>query len=158
MNFKKRKLEKLFIDAQYERLKNIKANPNDIILNAAAIQDQLLIDMGLKKPLKRKNMPKKHETEDNNLNLLTLKKGEDKAEIFNRRKKFLMNLTFAERVGIKELDKKVPLSLGEWQDVEDKTLQREDHKSSCPICLDALNKRPTLLLSCSHIFHKVRGF
>jgi hypothetical protein len=150
MNFKKRNLEKLFIDAQYEKLKNVKVNRNDIILNAAAIQDQLLIDMGLKK-LKKKIPKKKSKPNTNDL----FTKNNDKDEIIDRRINFLNNLTFAERVGIKELDKKVPLSLNEWQQLENKTLQREDHKSYCPICLDLLSKRPTLLLSCSHIFHKV---
>jgi hypothetical protein len=152
-NYKKKKLEKLFIDAQYEKLKNVKINPDNLILNAAAFQDQLLIDMGIKKPKRKIFIQKK--CESNSFNILEYKK-DDKADIIHRRKNFLQNLTFAEKVGIKELEKKVPLSVNEWKDIEDKTLQRDDHKSTCPICLDSLSKRPTLLLSCSHIYHKVK--
>ena len=150
-NLNKKKLEKLFIEARLEKLKNVKVDPDNVILNAAAFQDQLLIDMGLKKRKKKINRTiVKEET----INLLNLKKN-DKNEILNRRKQFLENLTFAEKVGIKELQKKVPLSLNEWNDIENKTNEREDYKSSCPICLENLSKRPTFLLSCSHIFHKV---
>jgi hypothetical protein len=155
-NYKKRKLEKLFIDKQFDKLKNIQLNANDVVLNSAAIQDQMLIDLGIKKPKKKIiTKAKLNTTAFQHIDLLKINK-DDRADIINRQKVFLNNLTFAERVGVKEI-KQLPLSVKEWYKLEAKTLEREDHKSNCPICLDALSKRPTSLLSCSHIFHKVKN-
>ena len=41
--------EKNRIDRKLESLKHLNADPNNIILNSAAIQDQMLIEMGIKR-------------------------------------------------------------------------------------------------------------
>ena len=174
-SYQKKKLEKLLIENQLEMLKNAKADPHNIILNAAAFQQDLVKEMGLfKKNLnfknKIKNFNKYKQTEiniENNNNneedkiaaflpkIINKTINEEKDyQVFSRRKEFLNNLSLAQKIGLKEIPK-MPLSLQEWKYIEAKTVSRSDHTSSCPICLEALAKRETMILSCSHIFHKV---
>jgi len=87
------------------------------------------------------------------INELYTKKDTEK-EILNRNKKFLSKLTFAEKVGLKKIQN-FPLSLEEWKQVELKTVKREDFKGDCPICMDKLSSRESVILSCSHVFHKI---
>jgi hypothetical protein len=143
-----KKIEKRFIEARIDKLKNIKVDRNNVILNACAIQDQMLIDMGIKK---RKRKTVKIEKEEGNI---YFKKVSGEKEIITRHKAFLDNMTFAEKVGIKALNK-LPLSLNEWKNIEKTTIVREDYKSNCAICLELLAKRSSILLSCTHVFHKV---
>ena len=72
----------------------------------------------------------------------------------NRRKEFLCNLSLAQKIGLAEIPN-MPLSLQEWKMIEEKSMKRNDHTFNCPICLDTLAKRETIILSCTHIFHKV---
>lgn len=172
-SYQKKKLDRLLIENQLEMLKITKADPKNIILNAAAFQQDLIKEMGLfKKNLNFKNkikINKKKQIENNNQN----NNDEDKIAVFLpkiinktindekdsqvilRRKEFLNNLSLAQKIGLKEIPK-MPLSLQEWKNIEAKTVNRSDHTSSCPICLEALAKRETMILSCSHIFHKVK--
>ena len=87
------------------------------------------------------------------INELYAKKDTEK-EILNRNKKFLSKLTFAEKVGLKKIQN-FPLSLEQWKEVELKTIKREDFKGDCPICMEKLSSRESLILSCSHVFHKI---
>ena len=155
-------LEKKRINYQIKQLKTKKIDPNNIVLNAAAFQDQISQKFGisLKKP---KITSKKFIINSKPRSSLTNKKGiinelytkkDTEKEILNRNKKFLSKLTFAEKVGLKKI-KNFPLSLEEWKQVELKTIKREDFKGDCPICMEKLSSRESLILSCSHVFHKV---
>ena len=155
-------LEKKRINYQINQLKTKKIDPNNIVLNAAAFQDQISQKFGIniKKPkiASRKfiinSKPRSSLTNKKTLiNELYTKKDTEK-EILNRNKKFLSKLTFAEKVGLKKI-KNFPLSLEEWKQVELKTIKREDFKGDCPICMEKLSSRESLILSCSHVFHKV---
>ena len=156
-------LEKKYVNYQINSLKNKKIDPNNIVLNAAAFQDQISQKFGINIKKYQKRIPKKFSinskpkssiTNKNNIiNELYAKKDTDK-EILNRNKKFLSKLTFAEKVGIQKINN-FPLSLDEWKKVEAKTLKREDFKGDCPICMEKLSQRESVILSCSHVFHKV---
>jgi len=184
-SYQKKKLEKLLVENQLEMLKNAKADHNNIILNAAAFQQDLLKEMGIKKKnLNYKKIFKINKTPNqidnsnnsnasinnpNNNNCISEDKihiflpkiinktiNDEKDSVVNlRRKEFLNNLSLAQKIGLKEIPK-MPLSLQEWKNIEAKTISRNDHTSNCPICLEALAKRETIILSCTHIFHKVR--
>jgi hypothetical protein len=161
-NFSFSNNERRNIENKLKKLRENKINPDDVVLNAAAIQDQLLIDMGLKK---KKNVPfkkkPKAETENNQSSLPKMLTkiinknldNEKEQTIIKRQKDFYNNLTFAQKVGLKEITK-MPLSINEWKKLESQSLNRNDHTSNCPICLDSLSKRESLILSCSHVFHK----
>ena len=155
-------LEKKRINYQIKQLKTKKIDPNNIVLNAAAFQDQISQKFGisLKKP---KITSKKFIINSKPRSSLTNKKGiinelytkkDTEKEILNRNKKFLSKLTFAEKVGLKKITN-FPLSLEEWKQVELKTIKREDFKGDCPICMEKLSSRESLILSCSHVFHKI---
>ena len=155
-------LEKKRINYQINQLKTKKIDPNNIVLNAAAFQDQISQKFGInikkQKITSRKfiinSKPRSSLTNKKTItNELYTKKDTEK-EILNRNKKFLSKLTFAEKVGLKKI-KNFPLSLEEWKQVELKTLKREDFKGDCPICMEKLSSRESLILSCSHVFHKV---
>jgi hypothetical protein len=152
--------DKKKIERKLELIKNVRSDPNNVILNSAAIQDQMLIDMGIKKKkLKKLNLkPEDDRTKPMtkildkiiNKNLEKEKEG----EVLIRQKNYLNNLTLAQKIGLKQINK-LPLSLDEWRNLEIQTVKREDHKSNCPICLESLFKKETIILSCSHIFHKI---
>ena len=155
-------LEKKRINYQINQLKTKKIDPNNIVLNAAAFQDQISQKFGInikkQKITSRKfiinSKPRSSLTNKKTItNELYTKKDTEK-EILNRNKKFLSKLTFAEKVGLKKI-KNFPLSLEEWKQVELKTIKREDFKGDCPICMEKLSSRESLILSCSHVFHKV---
>jgi len=177
-SYQKKKLDKLLIENQLGMIKNAKADPNNIILNAAAFQQELIKDMGIKKKyifnnnLKLKKREKDtfnnnlerendhNKNDEDNINKFLPKiinktiNDEKDSQVILRRKEFLKNLTLAQKIGLKEVPK-MPLSLEEWKNIEAKTIKRSDHTSYCPICLEALAKRETIILSCTHIFHKV---
>ena len=177
-SYQKKKLDKLLVENQLEMLKNAKADPNNIILNAAAFQQDILKEMGYKK--KNVNFKKNYKSkikapeinqninstnncnnnDDDKIHLFLPKiinktiNDEKDSNVILRRKEFLNNLSLAQKIGLKEIPK-MPLSLQEWKNIEAKTISRNDHTSNCPICLEALAKRETMILSCTHIFHKV---
>lgn len=160
---KKYNIEKKYVQNEFEKLKNIKNDHNNIILNAAAFQQEMLKDLGIGMRYKNKYKPQKVKNETtyeykNNIQTLLpqitkLKKNND-SNLIKRQKNFLDNLSLAEKIGIKKLEK-MPLSVTQWQQIEALSLKREDYKTNCPICLDSLSKRETVLLSCTHIFHRV---
>ena len=156
-------LEKKRINYQINSLKNKKIDPNNIVLNAAAFQDQISQKFGINlnkyskvsKKFFINSKPKSciSNNKKTAINELYSKKDTDK-EILNRNKKFLSKLTFCEKVGLQKI-KNFPLSLEEWKQVEAKTFKREDFKGDCPICMDKLSNRESVILSCSHVFHKI---
>ena len=156
-------LEKKRINYQINSLKNKKIDPNNVVLNAAAFQDQISQKFGINLKKYRKITSKKYTinskpkscitNKKTPINELYSKKDTDK-EILIRNKKFLSKLTFCEKVGLQKI-KNFPLSLEEWKRVEAKTIKREDFKGDCPICMDKLSNRESVILSCSHVFHKI---
>jgi hypothetical protein len=156
-------LEKKRINYQINSLKNKKIDPNNIVLNAAAFQDQISQKFGTNLNRYRKITSKKFFINSKPKSCLSNKKTpiselyakkDTEKEILNRNKKFLSKLTFCEKVGLQKI-KNFPLSLEEWKQVEAKTIKREDFKGDCPICMDKLSNRESVILSCSHVFHKV---
>ena len=49
----------------------------------------------------------------------------------------------------------LPLSMEEWKSVESKTKERISPMQECPICIEPLGMHSQIILSCSHVFHKV---
>lgn len=155
------KYEKKLVTYQLNSLKTKKVDPNNIVLNAAAFQDQLLQKYGMSFGKKCKKVhysikakSKKEKEEKLNLIEQIKTKKETEKEILKRNKDFISKLTFAEKVGIKPI-KQFPLSVDQWRKIEKETVKREVFKGECPICLDKLASRESVILSCSHVFHKV---
>jgi hypothetical protein len=54
-------MELRIVENKIKKIKENKINPDDVVLYAAAFQDQLLLDMGIKKKkVKKKLLPKKY--------------------------------------------------------------------------------------------------
>ena len=153
LNVKKNVLEK-----RINNLKTNKVDYNDIVLVASAMQDQMLIEMGLKKKKIKKKKIFNYKIEEKNTQLKNIlyeiKEDESDLNIINQQQKFLNGLTFAEKIGLKKINK-MPLNIKQWRNLEDQTINRNVHKGACPICLENLYKKDSLILSCSHVFHKI---
>jgi hypothetical protein len=178
-SYQKKKLDKLMVENQLNIIKDIKADHNNIILNAAAFQQEIMKDFNfnVKKNFKVNRFNKEKQTkisvleeirqakEGNKIynflpiiktNTIEKKKEKDFSDscVHSRRKEFLSNLSLAQKIGLAEIPN-MPLSIQEWKLIEEKSMKRNDHTLNCPICLDSLAKRETIILSCTHIFHKV---
>lgn len=214
------KIKEMILQKQLNSLMNLKANPNDIILNSVAFQSQIVKENPfLNKANKIKlNNIKNNNTQNsrsnshasrisnneiinktrsrskehysnlsNNLSNLTnnnirnninnnkgsknakhesdtlllpniftknfIKDDTDSKEIYKQNKEFYKNLSLAEKIGLVNISNK-PLSKQDWEILEKKVSNRIDHTSSCPICLERLSTQNSILLSCSHVFHK----
>jgi len=95
------KFDKMLLDRQYDNLKKRKkADHNDIVLIASALQQQMIIDQGLCKPKKinfKKDLTKKEATIPEFLPKLVNKhkeiENDSEKEIFSRRKQYISNLS-----------------------------------------------------------------
>ena len=90
-------------------LKNKKFDPNNVVLNAAAFQDQLNHKFGInikkrRTPFRKKiTLNSKREEKTNMVDQYLLKKNTEE-EIMKRNRKFLSNLSFPEKVGVQKIN------------------------------------------------------
>lgn len=67
----------------------------------------------------------------------------------------VFNCFKAQKFGLIEYENNY-LSEKEWENVKFKSNERDDHKQGCPICKENFDcDREQVLLSCSHVFHRV---
>ncbi|XP_068094711.1 RING finger protein 32 isoform X2 [Hyperolius riggenbachi] len=64
------------------------------------------------------------------------------------------SLTLAQRLGIVEAPAR-PLSDDEWRKVKLRSVEQGDSLQPCAICKEDFDLQPQVLLSCSHVFHRV---
>lgn len=133
-----------------------------LAINSAALQDHLLRSMGLKPPVKRsKPLPKP----PSNLSKLgrniisknsstILSSDPTMEQVRKKEQAYKDQLTLAQRLGLVEAPP-APLSENQWVEVEQQAVHRGMHTGNCPICHESLGKNPSVILSCSHIFHTV---
>ena len=50
------------------------------------------------------------------------------------------------------------LSENEWKELKDQSLKRDDFSAPCVICKDEFRTEDQVLLSCTHVFHRVRKY
>ena len=171
---------KLILDNQLLQIKS-KADPNNIILNSCAYQQQINKKYNIYGDLKNKvksfkpiyqkyfkdnklqnncyssNKNKDLESLNNNKKhksslLLPVYKIQNEFEIFKQKKQFYNNLNLAQKIGLEKIDK-LPLDLEEWNKIESQTNERLYNRSICPICHERFSNKSTVVLSCSHVFH-----
>ncbi|XP_072543138.1 RING finger protein 32 [Salminus brasiliensis] len=63
-------------------------------------------------------------------------------------------LTLAQRLGLVAAPAR-RLTTEEWTEVKSRSLQEGDSTQPCVICTEEFRLQPQVLLSCSHVFHKV---
>ncbi|XP_064410125.1 RING finger protein 32 [Latimeria chalumnae] len=63
-------------------------------------------------------------------------------------------LTLAQKLGLVE-GPVLPLTTSEWEKVKERSVQQGDSTQPCVICREEFRLQQQVLLSCSHIFHRV---
>jgi len=79
------------------------------------------------------------------------KNTEDDFTVLNEKK---YQLTLAQKMGLVE-SPPPPLTQTEWKDIKKLSETRKDSYLPCPICRDDFGTEGQVLLSCSHVFHKL---
>lgn len=134
-----------------------------LAINAAALQDHMLRSMGLKPPVRKSKplakQPSSLSKHGRNIihrpNSLTNSLLDPTMEQVRKKEKaYKDQLTLAQRLGLVEKPQ-APLSENQWEEVEQQAVHRGMHTGNCPICHESLGKNPSVILSCSHIFHTV---
>ncbi|XP_053372747.1 RING finger protein 32-like [Mercenaria mercenaria] len=64
-------------------------------------------------------------------------------------------LTLAQKFGLVDAPEQ-PLSETDWQKAKEKSNKRDDSKMPCVICKEDFGTQEQVLLSCTHVFHRVR--
>lgn len=60
----------------------------------------------------------------------------------------------AQKLGLVEQPQQL-LNEDDWQKLKIKSSERDDFKNPCVICKEELGMQQQVLLSCSHVFHRV---
>ncbi|XP_066544204.1 RING finger protein 32-like isoform X2 [Amia ocellicauda] len=63
-------------------------------------------------------------------------------------------MTLAQKLGLVEAPAE-PLSADQWELVKDRSVQQGDSAQPCAICREEFRLQSQVLLSCSHVFHRV---
>ncbi|XP_028394244.1 RING finger protein 32-like [Dendronephthya gigantea] len=124
------------------------------VLNAVALQDHLVRSLSLQDPIKIRN---EHVSKSN-----TKKKansGRKTKTHMDGNREYVLDakpkaLTLAQRLGLVDAPSE-PLNDKEWQVVKNKSNQRNDSNQPCVICKEEFGTQHQVLLSCSHVFHRV---
>ncbi len=166
------------LDKQIENLflsKQNKPDPNNIALISSAYQSDIIkeykvIFPKIKKTNKNKIEKRNEENKTNKenqsmqqmnkekvnsihyMNKINMSKNLSQKEEYFQKKEFYSKLTLANRIGLKPIEN-FPLSNNDWKKIETISNSRINHTSCCPICIEKLNSKETVILSCSHVFH-----
>ncbi|XP_029444343.1 RING finger protein 32 isoform X1 [Rhinatrema bivittatum] len=62
--------------------------------------------------------------------------------------------SLAQKLGLVEAPS-LPLTVTEWNKVKQRSIEQGDSSQPCVICREEFELHPQVLLSCSHVFHKV---
>ncbi|KAJ8376780.1 hypothetical protein SKAU_G00073600 [Synaphobranchus kaupii] len=63
-------------------------------------------------------------------------------------------MTLAQKLGLAEAPP-APLTVDEWSRVKSRSVDEGDSSQPCAICREEFQLQPQVLLSCSHVFHRV---
>jgi hypothetical protein len=115
-------------------------------INAAALQDHLLKQFSLST-----SQPKRSSSFSRNAKAIL--KLSETDEITKKQIQYNNKLSLAQRLGL-VTKPDAPLNHEQWAQVEKQSEIREEYKGRCPICQEHLGREATVILSCSHVFHK----
>ncbi|CAB4000630.1 RING finger 32 [Paramuricea clavata] len=124
------------------------------VLNAVALQDHLVKSLSLQDPFKTKvnHKPKSNTKQTKTATRKTKTDVDDNKEyVLDAKPK---PLTLAQKLGLVDAPT-ARLTDKEWQDVKNKSNQRNDSDQPCVICKEEFGTQHQVLLSCSHVFHRV---
>ncbi|KAM5157414.1 RING finger protein 32 [Mantella aurantiaca] len=149
--------------------KNYNGNQQPVILTAVALQDHILQNLQLQhlslvdpckgvssirsaRPVNKRQMKAVVDTG-------IRRKHIDKVTLKGTEEEYVLDpagppLTLAQRLGIVEAPAK-PLTDDEWKKVKQRSVEQGDSLQPCAICKEEFEMHSQVLLSCSHVFHRV---
>jgi Ring finger domain/IQ calmodulin-binding motif len=125
---------------------NRKKPPVSNAINSAALQDHIIRQYSLDAGLPKRTNFSRHAK-----SILKIAAND---EITKKQIQYDNKLTLAQRLGL-VAKPDAPLSHAQWAQVEKASETREEYKGHCPICQEFLGREPTVILSCTHVFHKL---
>ncbi|XP_069504064.1 RING finger protein 32 isoform X3 [Ambystoma mexicanum] len=160
------------LDSDHKKTcKSTSCKKEPLTLTAAALQDHMLHNLQLQSlsladPLGAKKRTHIHSTKPFNKDIVTAvvdtglirpcgshkkKQDPEKEYVLDARPP---PLTLAQKLGLVEAPPS-PLTAEEWTKVKQRSIQHGDSMQPCAICREEFELQPQVLLSCSHVFHRV---
>ncbi|ELW69797.1 RING finger protein 32, partial [Tupaia chinensis] len=140
-----------------------------LAVTAAAFQDHILHDLQLQnlsvaghckaQVQKKESKPRSLKGESQAVVDTGRKKAPQGPRVGDPEREYVLDpepqpLTLAQRLGLFE-PPPAPLSSDEWEKVKQRSVLQGDSTQPCPICREDFALHPQVLLSCSHVFHRV---
>ncbi|XP_010639845.1 RING finger protein 32 [Fukomys damarensis] len=152
------------------RNKDHSSKKDNLAVTAVALQDHILHDLQIRnlsvaghpktKVQKKENKSKSLKRDAKAVIDTGLKKTpEDYKVEEDPEKEYVLDpapppLTLAQKLGL-YAPPPPPLSPAEWERVKQRSVLHGDSAQPCPICKEDFKLHPQVLLSCSHVFHRV---
>ncbi|XP_038654316.1 RING finger protein 32 [Scyliorhinus canicula] len=150
--------------------KHISTKPDTTVLVAAALQDHIIKNLRLQnlslsdtfKTQQRTKMSCYRPIDRNTVKPVVdtgIKRKEEKKKRKDEEKEYVLDprplsLTLAQKMGLVDAPK-APLTDSEWQVVKKRSEQQGDSAQPCAICREEFGMQQQVLLSCSHVFHRI---
>ncbi|XP_069770873.1 RING finger protein 32 isoform X2 [Narcine bancroftii] len=153
-----------------QKNKHISTKPDTTVLVAVALQDHIirnlqLQNLSLSDTLKTKLQTKMNCSRPVDRNTvkpvvftgikrnrkMKMKKEEEKEYVLDPKP---LGLTLAQKMGLIEVPA-APLTANDWQLVKKRSVQQGDSARPCAICREDFGIQQQVLLSCSHVFHRI---
>ncbi|XP_032900249.1 RING finger protein 32 isoform X1 [Amblyraja radiata] len=147
-------------------MKHISTKPDTTVLVAVALQDHIMRNLQLQNlslsHTSTTNAPTKMNCYRNAAKPVvdTGRKRNEKKKIKQKEEKEYvldpkpLSLTLAQKMGLVEAPN-AALTASEWQLVKKRSLQQGDSAQPCAICREEFGMKQQVLLSCSHVFHRI---
>ncbi|XP_072110147.1 RING finger protein 32 isoform X1 [Mobula birostris] len=150
--------------------KHISTKPDTTVLAAVALQDHIIRNLQLQNHSLSDTFKTKERNKMNCYRLVNrntvkavvdtgIKRNEKKEIKKDEEREYVLDpkppgLTLAQKMGLVEAPKE-PLTANEWQLVKKRSVQQGDSAQPCAICREEFGLQQQVLLSCSHVFHRV---
>ncbi|XP_078285543.1 RING finger protein 32 isoform X1 [Rhinoraja longicauda] len=147
-------------------MKHISTKPDTTVLVAVALQDHIMRNLQLQNLSLSHTSTTKAPTKMNCYRNVAkpvvdtgIKRNEKKKIKEEEEKEYVLDpkplsLTLAQKMGLVEAPN-APLTASEWQLVKKRSLQQGDSAQPCAICREEFGIKQQVLLSCSHVFHRI---
>uniref|UniRef100_UPI00398E387B RING finger protein 32 n=1 Tax=Pristiophorus japonicus TaxID=55135 RepID=UPI00398E387B len=149
--------------------KHISTKPDTTVLVAVALQDHIIRNLQLQnlslsdtfktKPRAKMNCYRPIDRNTAKPVVDTGIKRKEKKKRKDEEKEYVLDpkptgLTLAQKMGLVDAPK-APLTDSEWQLVKKRSVQQGDSAQPCVICREEFGIQQQVLLSCSHVFHRI---
>ncbi|XP_059827851.1 RING finger protein 32 isoform X2 [Hypanus sabinus] len=150
--------------------KRISTKPDTTVLAAVALQDHIIRNLQLQNHSLSDTFKTKERNKMNCYRLVNrntvkpvvdtgIKRNEKKEIKEDEEREYVLDpkpsgLTLAQKMGLVEAPN-APLTANEWHLVKKRSMQQGDSAQPCAICREEFGLQQQVLLSCSHVFHRI---